>query len=29
MAKIMTSSAGIMAWKWKAQKVIVGWHSKE
>jgi hypothetical protein len=28
MAKITTSSAGIMAWQWKVQKVIVGSHSK-
>jgi hypothetical protein len=27
MAKIMTNSARIMAWKWKVQQVIVGSHS--
>jgi hypothetical protein len=28
MEKITTNSAGIMAWKWQVQQVIVGSHSK-
>jgi hypothetical protein len=28
MAKIMTNSAGIMAWQWKVQQVIIGSHSE-
>jgi hypothetical protein len=28
MAKITTNSAGIMAWQWQVQQVIVGSHSE-
>jgi hypothetical protein len=28
MAKIMTSSAGIMAWQWKVEQVIIESHSE-